>query len=76
MTKRQFEKLKKGDIVTLNGLCRQNAGLKCEVTYICDDRIWVKPIDGKEIVSVSQWCLPDWNEICYKAANIIYAGET
>ena len=73
MTKRQFEKLKVNDIVTLNGMCRQNAGLKCKVTHICDDRIWVEPIDGNKLTSVSQWCLPDWNEICYRAANVTNA---
>ena len=69
MTKRQFEKLKVGDLVVLNGQCRVNVGHKCEVTYICDDRIWVKPIDGE--FKISNYCSPDWNEICYTAANII-----
>lgn len=70
MTKRQFSKLKEGDLVVLNGMCRQNVGMRCKVTYICDDRLWVEPING-ELVSISGWCCPDWNEISYKAANVV-----
>lgn len=70
MTKKQFETLKVGDTVIINGQSRSNAGKRCKVTYICDDRMWIKPIDGV-LLSPSGWCLPDWNEICYTAANII-----
>lgn len=39
MTKEKFKFLKVGSIVITNGTCRQNAGIKCVVTYICEDRI-------------------------------------
>ena len=68
MTKRQFEKLKKGDVVVLNGQCRKDVGVKCVVTYICDDRIWVKPIVGQ---LKAEHSLKDFNEIAYTAANIV-----
>lgn len=70
VTRRQFEKLKEGDMVILNGMCRQNAGFKCKITYkISDDeRIWIEPIDG-ELSGL--FCCSDWNEISYKAANVI-----
>ena len=51
MKKSEFEKLKEGDIVILNGRCRNNSGIKCVVTYIFRDeeerycRINVKPAD-------------------------------
>ena len=69
MTKLHFEKLKVGNTVILNKQCRTNAGMKCEVTYICEDRIWIKPIDGL-LQNPSRYCLPDWNEISYKSASI------
>ena len=47
MTKKQFKQLKVGHEVILNGLCRLDIGTRCKVTYICDDRIWVEPIEGK-----------------------------
>lgn len=68
MTKRQFEKLKEGDVVVLNGQCRKDVGIKCVVTYICGDRIWIKPIDCK---LQNHNGLGEWNEIAYTAANIV-----
>lgn len=68
MTKRQFKKLKVGDIVILNGQCRTNVGMECVVTYICDDRIWVQPIVGE---LKGNYCMSDWNEISYTAARVI-----
>lgn len=68
MTKRQFTKLKIGDEVCLNGLCRMDAGVRCKITYICDDRIWIKPITGK---LKAEYSLGELNEISYKAANVI-----
>ena len=75
MKRTEFEKLKEGDIVVLNKMCRHNAGIKCNVTYVCRDVdikcccIWVKPIDGEREFSGDGIC-PEWNEISYKAANI------
>ena len=68
MTKRQFEKLKLGDEVILNGLCRMDAGTRCKVTYICDDHIWIEPVKGE---LKAEYSLTSFNEISYKAANII-----
>lgn len=70
MTRKQFEKLREGDTVVLNGQCRVNKGVRCKVTYICDDRMWVEPVEG-ELVGVSGYCCPDWNEICYTAVNVV-----
>lgn len=46
MTKLQFEHLKEGDIVITNGMCRHNSGIRCRVTDIFDNCIWVEPIYG------------------------------
>lgn len=67
MTKKQFSTLAVGDEVYLNGRCRMDSGTKCKVTYICDDRIWVKPVEG----ALKAKCLGDRNEISYKAANVV-----
>ena len=67
MTNKQFNALKIGDEVYLNGLCRMDIGTRCKVTYICEDRIWVEPIDGE---LKSNYSLGDMNEISYKAANV------
>ena len=67
MTKKQFNTLAIGDEVYLNGLCQTDVGTRCKVTYICDDRIWVEPIDGELKANHS---LGDMNEISYKAANV------
>lgn len=66
MTKKQFNTLAIGDEVYLNGRCRMDVGTKCRVTYICDDRIWVEPIEDELKAGFG-----DTNEISYKAANII-----
>ena len=71
MTKQQFKKLKVGDLVALNGKCRTNVGIKCEVTNIIDDRIWVKPIDGEREFTGDWSCGPNFNEIAYTSANIV-----
>ena len=68
MTKRQFNKLKVGDEVSLNGLCRMDVGTICKVVYICDDCMWVTPIKG---TLKAEHSFGDFNEISYKAANII-----
>lgn len=68
MTKKQFNTLKIGDEVYLNGMCRMDIGTKCIVIYICDDRIWVKSIGNRLKADRS---LGNVNEISYKAANII-----
>ena len=68
MTKKQFKQLKVGHEVILNGLCRLDIGTRCKVTYICDDRIWVEPIEGKLNAKSS---LTDMNEDYYKAVNDI-----
>lgn len=68
MTKKQFNTLAIGDEVYLNGRCRIDVGTRCKVTYICDDRIWVEPINGKLEANYS-FC--NMNEISYKAANAI-----
>ena len=67
MTNKQFNTLTIGDEVYLNGLCRMDIGTRCKVTYICDDRIWVEPIEGELKANYS---LGDMNEISYKAANV------
>lgn len=66
MTKKQFNTLVVGDEVYLNGRCRTDVGTKCKVTYICDDRIWVEPINDELEAGFG-----DMNEISYKAANVI-----
>ena len=68
MTKKQFKQLKVGNEVILNGLCRLDIGTRCKVIYICDDRIWVEPIEGK---LNAKYSLTDMNEVSYKAVNII-----
>lgn len=69
MTRQQFQNLKVGDTVILNGKCRTDAGAKCKVTYIIDDRIWVQTIDGKMLLA--ETAVGDWNEVSYTAANIV-----
>lgn len=64
MTKKQFKRLKVSHEVTLNGICRLDIGTRCKVTYICDDRIWVEPIEGK---LNTKYSLTDMNEVSYKA---------
>ena len=71
MNNRQFKELKVGDHVITNGLSRSNSGIKCEVTYICEDRIWIKPLKGERDFTDGCWAFPDWNEISYKAANLL-----
>ena len=68
MTKKQFNTLEIGDEHRLNRLCRMDVGTKCKVTYICDDRIWVKPIEGELKANYS---FRSMNEISYKAVNAI-----
>ncbi len=68
MTKKQFKQLKVGHEVILNGLCRMDTGTRCKVTYICDDRIWVEPIEG---ALKAKYSLTDMNEVSYKAVNVI-----
>lgn len=67
MTKRQFNKLKVGDEVRLNGLCRIDVGTICKVVHIFDDCIWVVPVKGTLKAENS---FGDINEISYKAANV------
>lgn len=67
MTKKQFNTLAVGDEVYLNGRCRIDVGTKCKVIYICDDRIWVEPIEGE----LKAKAIGNRNEISYKAASII-----
>lgn len=71
MTKEKFKFLKVGSIVITNGTCRQNAGIKCVVTYICEDRIWIRPIDGQKFISSDNWCSEDWNEVSYKSVSLL-----
>lgn len=77
MTKREFDNLKENDLVILNGMCRINAGIKCRVTNVIHDedtyycRIWVEPVDDTIKLSILGGCIDDWNEISYKAANIV-----
>lgn len=70
MNKKQFEKLKVGDTVILNGQCRQNAGIKCKVTCIFENRVWIKPITGERELEGAYVLSPE-NEISYKAANVL-----
>ena len=70
MTKEKFKFLKVGSIVITNGTCRQNAGIKCVVTYIYEDRIWIRPIDGQKFTSSDNWCSEDWNEVSYKSVSL------
>ena len=70
MTKHQFEHLKEGDIVITNAMCKHNSGIRCRVTYICDNCIWVEPIYGERLFDRKD-SSSNWNEISYKAANII-----
>lgn len=70
MTKQQFEQLEEGDLVILNGMCRHNSGIRCRVTSIFNDCMWIEPIYGER--SFTREDSPsNWNEISYKAANII-----
>lgn len=70
MTREKFNLLKVGSIVITNGSCRKNAGIMCKVTYICEDRVWIEPIDGQEFNSENGWCSKDWNEVSYKSINL------
>ena len=56
MTKEKFKFLKVRSIVITNGTCRQNAVINCVVTYIYEDRIWIRPIDGQKFTSSDNWC--------------------
>lgn len=77
MKKSEFEKLKEGDIVILNGLCHNNAGIKCIVVHIVRDkeerycRLMIKTADGAKNLSIIGGILTNWNEISYKSANVL-----
>lgn len=75
MTRKEFDKIKRGSIVITNGSCRGNAGIKCKVLYICEDRIWITPIDGQNFNDDNAWCCKDWNEVSYKSVNIVNKNE-
>lgn len=71
MIRAEAERLKIGDIVVLNRHTGVNAGIKCEVTYVCnnpqDETIvaWVKPLPGERLFSVfGTPC--DWQEYSYQ----------
>lgn len=70
MTKKEFGMIKEGSIVITNGQCRGNVGIKCKVINICEDRIWITPIDGRNFNDDNDWCSKDWNEVSYKSVNI------
>jgi hypothetical protein len=71
MTKEEFRNLSIGDIVTLNGRCHGNKGIRCVVDYMIDDRIHVYTLDGTDSLSIIGGMMTNWNEISYKSADII-----
>ena len=72
MTKKQFNTLAVGDEVYLNGRCRTDVGTKCKVTYICDDRIWVEPIDDEAIIAPRANAIGDRAAMEARRETIIY----
>lgn len=70
MKRTEFEKLKVGDLVVTNGMCRKNKGILCRVTYICGDVIWISTVNGKPIIHFDGY-LTDWNEVTFRAVNVI-----
>lgn len=69
MKRTEFKKLKVGDLVITNGMCRKNKGILCRVTYICGDVIWISPVNGKPIIQFDGY-YTDWNEVTFRAVNV------
>lgn len=70
MKRTEFKKLKVGDLVVTNGMCRKNKGILCRVTYICDDVIWISTVNGEPNFHFDDY-YTDWSEVTFKAVNVI-----